>query len=83
VVFAKLVGVNLEIKMPFKRYEIGKVRRDGPVKLGREHEFIQCDVDMVKDSLEIYNTIEEVRFVCFDDYNYELYLELYNNEIEG
>lgn len=39
--------------------------------------------DTVKDSLEIYNTIEEVRFVCFDDYNYELYLELYNNEIES
>lgn len=83
MVFAKLVGMNLEIKMPFKRYEIGKVRRDGPVKLGREHEFIQCDVDMVKDSFEIYNTIEEVKFVCFDYYNCELYLELYNNEIEG
>lgn len=47
VPFAKLVGMNSEIKMPFKRYEIGKVFRDGPVKLGRNREFIQCDVDMV------------------------------------
>lgn len=38
--------------------------------------------DTVKDSLEIYNTIEEVRFVCFGDYNYELYLKLYGGKIE-
>ena len=33
--------------MPFKRYEIGKVFRNGPVKLGRMREFYQCDVDVV------------------------------------
>ena len=47
VSFARLVGMNPEIRMPFKRYEIGKVYRDGPVKTGRNREFIQCDVDMV------------------------------------
>lgn len=47
VPFAKVVGMNPEIKMPFKRYEIGKVYRDGPVKTGRSREFIQCDVDLV------------------------------------
>jgi histidyl-tRNA synthetase len=47
VPFARLVGMNPEIRMPFKRYEIGKVYRDGPVKTGRNREFIQCDVDMV------------------------------------
>lgn len=36
-----------DLKMPFKRYEIGKVFRDGPVKTGRDREFIQCDVDVV------------------------------------
>lgn len=45
--FARVIGMNPEIKMPFKRYEIGKVFRDGPVKLGRNREFIQCDVDVV------------------------------------
>jgi len=39
--------MNPEIRMPFKKYEIGKVYRDGPVKTGRNREFIQCDVDMV------------------------------------
>jgi len=33
--------------MPFKRYEIGRVFRNGPVKLGRTREFYQCDVDCV------------------------------------
>ncbi|WP_228728274.1 ATP phosphoribosyltransferase regulatory subunit [Brevibacillus composti] len=35
------------MRMPFKRYEIGKVFRDGLVKTGRFREFIQCDVDIV------------------------------------
>lgn len=47
VPFARVVGMNPEIRMPFKRYEIGKIYRDGPVKTGRNREFIQCDVDMV------------------------------------
>ena len=33
--------------MPFKRYEINKVFRDGPIKVGRDREFTQCDVDVV------------------------------------
>lgn len=45
--FAKVVAMNPTIRMPFKRYEIGKVFRDGPIKAGRFREFTQCDVDMV------------------------------------
>ncbi|MFF2447506.1 histidine--tRNA ligase [Neobacillus sp. NPDC058068] len=45
--FAKVVAMNPTIKMPFKRYEIGKVFRDGPIKAGRFREFTQCDVDIV------------------------------------
>jgi histidyl-tRNA synthetase len=33
--------------MPFKRYELGPVFRDGPIKLGRYRQFWQCDVDVV------------------------------------
>lgn len=47
VPFAKYIAINPDIKMPYKRYEIGKVFRDGPVKQGRLREFIQCDVDSV------------------------------------
>ncbi|AOM83551.1 histidine--tRNA ligase [Salisediminibacterium beveridgei] len=44
--FAKVVAMNPAIGMPFKRYEIGKVFRDGPIKTGRFREFTQCDVDI-------------------------------------
>lgn len=45
VPFARVIGMSPDIRLPFKRYEIGKVFRDGPVKTGRSREFIQCDVD--------------------------------------
>ena len=48
VPFAKFIALNKNnIKYPFKRYEINKVFRDGPVKVGRDREFTQCDVDVV------------------------------------
>lgn len=48
VPFAKFIALNKnQIRLPFKRYEIAKVFRDGPVKLGRDREFTQCDVDVV------------------------------------
>lgn len=47
VPFAKFIAMNQNINLPYKRYEIGKVFRDGPVKQGRLREFIQCDVDCV------------------------------------
>lgn len=48
VPFAKFIAINKnKIQLPFKRYEIAKVFRDGPVKVGRDREFTQCDVDVV------------------------------------
>ena len=48
VPFAKLIALNKNIiNYPFKRYEISKVFRDGPIKKGRDREFTQCDVDVV------------------------------------
>lgn len=48
VPFAKVISMNINkgISLPFKRYEVGKVFRDGPVKSGRAREFYQCDVDV-------------------------------------
>ena len=47
VPFCKVVAMQKELRLPFRRYEIGKVFRNGPVKLGRTREFYQCDVDVV------------------------------------
>jgi len=46
VPFSRFIALNPNIKIPFKRYEIGRVFRDGPIKLGRYREFWQCDVDI-------------------------------------
>jgi histidyl-tRNA synthetase len=47
VPLARYIAMNPNTKMPFKRYQIGQVFRDGPIKLGRYREFTQCDVDVV------------------------------------
>jgi histidyl-tRNA synthetase len=49
VPFCKYIALNRNMKMPFRRYEIGKVFRNGPVKSGRNREFWQCDADIVGD----------------------------------
>ena len=50
VPLARFVACNPNLKMPFKRYAIGSVCRDGPLKIGRYREFTQCDVDVVGDA---------------------------------
>jgi histidyl-tRNA synthetase len=47
VPFARFIGMNPNLKVPFKRYEIGSVFRDGPLGKGRLRQFTQCDVDVV------------------------------------
>ncbi len=48
VPFAKYVALNKNtLSLPFKRYEINRVFRNGPIKVGRDREFTQCDVDVV------------------------------------
>ncbi|PIN76083.1 histidine--tRNA ligase [Candidatus Woesearchaeota archaeon CG10_big_fil_rev_8_21_14_0_10_36_11] len=44
---ARYVAQNPTLKLPFKRYEMGPVFRDGPIKLGRYRQFWQCDVDTI------------------------------------
>src|SRR3990167_5013310 len=47
VPLARYIGMNPSLRLPFKRYAVGPVFRDGPVKMGRWREFWQCDVDIV------------------------------------
>jgi len=47
VPFSRVIAMNPQLKMPFKRYQIGPVFRDGPISTGRVREFWQCDVDIV------------------------------------
>lgn len=77
--FAKVVAMNPGLKMPFKRYEIGKVFRDGPVKPGRFREFTQCDVDITGvDSQLAEAELMEMAFDIFDELKLDVTIE-YNN----
>ncbi len=78
VPFCKVVGLTKGLTLPFRRYEIGKVFRNGPVKLGRTREFYQCDVDVVgidnrfieaEQLLMAYNTYKELGINIYIKYN--------------
>ena len=78
VPFCKVVGLSKGLTLPFRRYEIGKVFRNGPVKLGRTREFYQCDVDVVgidnrfieaEQLLMAYNTYKELGIDIYIKYN--------------
>ena len=51
-------------KLPFKRFQIGPVFRDEPVKGNRFREFTQCDIDVigakVKDQAELLSAIKDI-----------------------
>lgn len=84
VPFSKVIAanVNKEINLPFRRYEIGKVFRDGPVKLGRNREFYQCDVDLCGIS-GIYPEIEMLLMAskCYKDLEIDIEIEWNNRKV--
>ena len=82
VPLARYIGMNPNLNMPFKAYQIGRVFRDGPIKLGRYREFWQCDVDVVgAKSLmfesEIIKLIQEV----FAELKLDIVIKINNRKI--
>ncbi len=47
---ARIFKQNPNIKLPFKRYQIGEVFRDEPIGQDRFRQFVQCDADIIGDS---------------------------------
>ena len=51
-------------KLPYRRFQIGYVFRDEPIRKGRSRQFIQCDVDTigstVKDEAEILAVVDGI-----------------------
>lgn len=46
----RLMKMNPNLKLPFRRYQIGEVFRDEPIGAGRFRQFTQCDADIIGDS---------------------------------
>ena len=82
VPFAKVIAMNKELTLPFRRYEIGKVFRDGPVKLGRVREFYQCDVDVcgIEGSL-IEAEMMSLAITCYQKLGIDIYIEWNNRKL--
>lgn len=47
---ARIFKQHQDIKLPFRRYQIGSVFRDEPTATGRYREFTQCDIDIIGDN---------------------------------
>ena len=73
---------NKSLKKPFRRYQIGKVFRDGPIKAGRLREFIQCDGDVIGVSgIEIEAELLIMFFETYKKLGIDAIIEINNNKI--
>ncbi len=80
--FSRYIGMNPTIKLPFKRYELGPVFRDGPIKLGRYRQFWQCDVDVVgSKNMAVDAEILTLAIDTFKELKLDAYLEVNNRKI--
>jgi len=82
VPLCRYIASQKQLKLPFKRYAIGKVFRDGPIKVGRAREFIQCDADIV--GIEGQSVEAETLKMFYDTYGelgIDAVLEINNNQI--
>ncbi len=78
----KVIGMNPDMRLPFKRYEIGKVFRDGPVKLARLREFTQCDIDVVGIKSMIADAeLMAIVFNVFAELGLDIYVQVNNRKI--
>ena len=82
VPLARYVGMNQTIKMPFKRYQIGEVFRDGPVASARYRQFTQCDVDIVgSSSMATDAELISLIYVVFCKFNFEVIIKVNNRKL--
>lgn len=72
-------------RLPYRRYQIGYVFRDEPIKKGRTRQFIQCDADVVgssiKDEAENLLIVKEVMESLGVDFTIEVNNRRLMNEI--
>lgn len=82
VPLARYVGMNPNIKLPFKRYQIGEVFRDGPVASARYRQFTQCDVDVIgSSSMAIDAEIISLVYSAFCRLNLEIVVRINNRKL--
>ena len=82
VPMCRYIAMNPTIKMPFKRYQIGEVFRDGPVATARYRQFTQCDVDVVgSSSMATDAEIVSLVYTAFCRLNFEVIIRVNNRKL--
>ncbi|MEK6854389.1 MAG: ATP phosphoribosyltransferase regulatory subunit, partial [Nanoarchaeota archaeon] len=82
VPMCRFIATNPNLKMPFKRYQIGEVFRDGPLKTGRYREFMQCDVDIVGvKSMAADAEMVEITLKVFDKLKIDVIVRVNNRKL--
>ena len=82
VPMCRFVGMNPNLKMPFKRYQMGPVFRDGPIKLGRYREFWQIDADIVgAKGMSAEAELINMSFSVFRDLGMDVVMEVNNRKL--
>jgi len=82
VPLARYVGMNQTVKMPFKRYQIGEVFRDGPVASARYRQFTQCDVDVIgSSSMATDCEIISLVYAAFCKFDLEVVIKFNNRKL--
>ncbi len=82
VPLSRFIAMNPTIKLPFKRYQVGRVFRDGPIKLGRYREFWQMDIDTVgTKSLLADAEIIAMTDSCFNKLNLDVKIKVNNRKL--
>ncbi len=81
VPLSRYVGMNPVMKLPFKRYQIGKVFRDAPIKHGRFREFVQCDVDIIGSKKMVADAVcIAVALDCYKEFNIDIVMRVNNRK---
>jgi len=82
VPLCRYVGMNPNIKMPFKRYQIGEVFRDGPVASARYRQFLQCDPDIIgSSSMAADAEIISLIYAVFPKLNLEAFVKVNSRKL--
>ncbi len=82
VPLARYIKENPNLKLPFKRYQIGEAWRDGPVSSTRLREFTQCDADIIGvKSMKAEAEILALTFEVFKRIGLEFEIKLNNRKL--
>jgi len=82
VPLARVIASNPNLRMPFKRYQIERVFRDGPTTTSRYREFYQCDADVIgSNSMAADTEILKIAKEVFETIGLEIEIRLNNRKL--